>query len=51
MGMSDLPDLYALAQGPLSRANAYNYIRQITHAHATTNIFHLGETPVKCKKL
>jgi len=49
MGMSDLPDIYARAQrtyGPRACA----YIRQITHAHATTDIFHLGDTPVSVGK-
>ena len=43
MGMSDLPEIYAPAQRHSPSSSAYIF-RQITSAHITTNIFHLGES-------
>ena len=43
MGMSDLPEIYARARGLPSCS--CTYFRQITSAHVTTNIFHLGDLP------
>ena len=43
MGMSDLPEIYARARGLPSCSCIY--LRKITHAHVTINIFHLGDLP------
>ena len=44
MGTSDLPEIYAQAIRAQSECECV-YFRQITSAHVTTNIFHLGDSP------
>ena len=43
MGTSGFPEIYTQARGRSPSASVY--FRQITSAHVTTNIFHLGESP------
>ena len=42
MAMRDLPDIYALAQGPQARGCRHIYIRQIPSGHGISNIYHFN---------
>ena len=44
MGTSDLPEIYTQATRAQPECECI-YFRQITSAHVTTNIFHLGDSP------